>query len=62
MKSEQSKLMKQKKNLGYWKEPEEIKIPRKFPVSLEKAIKTSDAIFTAGVTRKEAVMLYQGVY
>ena len=51
-----------RKNLGHWKEPEEIKILKQFPVSLEKAIETSDAIFTAGVTRKEVAMLYQGVY
>ena len=51
-----------RKNLGHWKEPEEIKSPKQFPVSLQTAIDTSDAIFTAGVTRKEVAMLYQGVY
>ena len=51
-----------RKNLGHWKEPEEIKSPEQFPVSLQTAIDTSDAIFTAGVTKKEAAMLYHGVY
>ena len=45
-----------------WKEPEVIKILKKFPVSLKTAITTSEAIFTAGVTQKEALMLYQGVH
>ena len=50
-----------RKNLGHSKEPEEIKSPKQFPVSLQTAIDTSDAIFTAGITRKEAAMLYHGV-
>ena len=56
------KIDKARKNLGHWKEPEEIKVPKQFPVLLKKAIETSEAIFTAGMTRKEAAMLYQEVY
>ena len=56
------KINEARKNLGHWKEPEEIKIPKQFSVSLEKAIGTSEAIFTAGVTQKKAAMLYQGKY
>ena len=52
------KIDEARKSLGHWKEPEEIRIPKQFPVSLKKAIETSDAIFTTGVTRKEAAMLY----
>ena len=52
---------KAQKNLGHRKEPEEIKVPKQFPVSLKTAITTSEEVFTAGVTRKEALMLYQGV-
>ena len=37
----------------YWKH---------LPVSLKKAIETSEAIFTAGVTWKEAAILYLGVH
>ena len=50
------KIDEARKNLGHWKEPEEIRSPKQFPVSLKTAIDTSDAIFTAGVTRKEAAM------
>ena len=53
---------KVQENLGHWKKPEEIKVPEQFPVSLKTAITTSEAIFTVGVTQKEALMLYQGVY
>ena len=56
------KIDEARKNLRHWKEPEEIKSLKRFPVSLQTVIDTSDAIFTAGITRKEAVMLYQGVY
>ena len=38
-----------RKNIGYWKVPEAIRMPKQFPVSLKTAIKTSEAIFTAGV-------------
>ena len=56
------KIDKARKNLRHWKEPEEIKVPKQFPVSIKTVITISEAIFTAGVTRKEALMLYQGVY
>ena len=56
------KIDEARKNLGHWKEPEEIKSPKQFPISLQTAIDTSDAIFTAGITRKEAAMLYHGMY
>ena len=56
------KIDETRKNLGHWKEPEEIKIPRQFDISLQTVIDTSDAIFSAGLTRKEAAMIYQGVY
>ena len=47
------KIDEARKNLGHWKEPEEIKIPRQFPISLQTAIDTSDAIFTAGIIEKK---------
>ena len=56
------KIDKARKNFGHWKEQEEIKVPKQFPVTQKKAIETSKAIFIVGVTRKEAAMLYQGVY
>ena len=56
------KIDEARKNLGHWKEPEKIKSPKQFPVSLKTVIDTSDTLFTAGVTRKEAAMLYHGVY
>ena len=55
-------MNKAQKNLGHWKEPEEIKVPKQFPVLLNTAITTSESIFTAGVTQQEALMLYHGVY
>ena len=57
-----NKIDKARKNLGHWKEPEEIKDPKQFPVLLKTATETSEIIFTAGVTRKEVAMLYQGVF
>ena len=50
------------KNLGHWKELAVINVPKQFPVSLETAIDTSDSVFTTGVTRSEAQILYQGVF
>ena len=52
----------ERKNLGHWKESEEIKVPKQFPVSLKTTIETSETIFKAGVTIQEASILYQGVY
>ena len=48
--------------LRHWKEPVKIKEPKQFPVSVKTATETSDTIFTAGVTKPEATMLYQGVF
>ena len=56
------KIDEARKNLGNWKEPEKIKNPKQFPVSVKAATEKSEAIFTAGVTRAEAAMLYQGVF
>ena len=56
------KIDKARKNLGHWKEPEEIKEPAQFPVSKTTATETSEAIFTAGVNRQEAAVIYQGVF
>ena len=56
------KIDETRKNLGHWKDSEEIKNPKQFPVSVKTATKASDAIFTVGVTRAEAAMLYQGVF
>ena len=56
------KIDKARKNLGHWKEPEEIKEPKQFLVSKTTATETSEAIFTAGVNRREAAILYQGVF
>ena len=56
------KINKARKNLGHWKEPEEIKEPAQFPVSKATATETSEVIFTAGVNRLEAAVLYQGVF
>ena len=56
------KINRARKNLGHWKEPEEIKILKQFPISLATAIETSEAIYTAPVTQDEALMLHQGVY
>ena len=56
------KINKARINLGHWKTPETTPIPKQFLVSLEKAITTSNAIFTSPVTRPEAKMLYQSVY
>ena len=55
------KIDKARKNLGHWREPEEIKIPKQFPVSLEKAIETSEAIFTAGVKQKSSNIILRSV-
>ena len=55
------KIDEARKNLGHWKEPQAIKIPKQFEQSLETAIKTSEAVFTAGLTRKESVTIFQGV-
>ena len=52
------KIDEARKNLGHQKEPQEIKIPKQFERSLETAIETSEAIFTAGLTRKEAATIY----
>ena len=41
------KIDEVRKNLGHWKEPEEIKNPKQFSVSVKIATETSDAIFTA---------------
>ena len=43
------KIDEARKNLGHWKEPEEIKEPAQFPVSETTATETSEAIFTSGV-------------
>ena len=43
-----------RKNLDHWKEPEEIKVPKQFSVSLKTAIETSEAIFTSGVKQKNS--------
>ena len=56
------KIDESQKNLGHWKEPEEIKVPKQFPVFLKTAITTSESFFTAEMTQQEAFMLYQGVY
>ena len=56
------KIDEARKNLGHWKKPKEIKNPNQFPVLEKTATKTSSAIYTAGVTRAEAAMLYQGVF
>ena len=56
------KINKARKNVGHWKEPEEIKEPAQFPVSKTTATETSEAIFTAGVNRQEVAVLYQGVF
>ena len=56
------KIDKARKNLGHWKEPEEIIDLKQFTVSLKTAVETSEAIFTAVVSQKEAAMLYQKVY
>ena len=56
------KIDKARKNLGHWKEPAEIKEPKQLPVSVKTATETLDVIFTTGVTRPEAAMLYQGVF
>ena len=56
------KIDKARKNLGHWKEPEEIKEPKQFLVSKTTATETSEAIFTSGVNRREAAVLYQGVF
>ena len=52
------KINKVRTNVGHLKEPEQIKVPKHFPVSLKKAIETSEVIFTARVTRKGVTMLY----
>ena len=56
------KIDEARKNLGHLKEPQAIKIPKQYKQSLETAIKTLEAIFTAGLTRKEAATIYQGVW
>ena len=47
------KIDEARKNLGHWKEPQAIKIPKQFESSLKTAIDTSAAIFTAGLTKKK---------
>ena len=56
------KIDEARKNLCHWKEPEEIKNPKQFSVSIKTAIETSEAIFTARVTRAEVAMLYRGFF
>ena len=56
------KIDEARKNLGHWKESDEIKNPKQFPVLVKTATETSEVIFTAGVTRAEAVILYQEVF
>ena len=45
------KIDEARKNLGHWKEPEEIEEPAQFPVSETTATKTLEAIFKAGVNQ-----------
>ena len=56
------KIDEARKNLGHWKELEEIKEPAQFPVPKTTAAETSEAIFTAELNRREAAVLYQGVF
>ena len=56
------KINEARKNLGHWKEPEEIKNPKQFHVSVKAATETLEAIFTAGVTQAEVVMLFQQMF
>ena len=56
------KIDEARKNLGHWKELQEIKIPKQFKQYLKPAIETLEAIFTAGLTRKEAATIYEGVW
>ena len=56
------KIDEARKNLGHWKESKEIKKQNNSPVSVKKLTETLEAIFTVGVTRAEAAMLYQGVF
>ena len=56
------KIDKARKNLGHWKEPEEIKEPKQFLVSKTTATEISEAIFTSGVNQREVAVLYQGVF
>ena len=56
------KIDEARKNLGHWKEPHEIKIPKQFEKSLATAVETSEHIFTADLTRKEAATIFQGVW
>ena len=56
------KINEARKNLGHWKEPPEIKIPKQFEQSLETTIETLEAIFAAGLTKKEAATIYEGVW
>ena len=56
------KINEARKNLGHWKEPENIKVPAQFPVSKTTVTETSEAIFTAEVNRQETAVLYQGVF
>ena len=56
------KINEARKNLGHWKEPDEIKEPAQYLISKTTATETSEAIFTAGVNRQEATVLYQGVF
>ena len=61
-KLEQRKIDERRKNLGHWKDPEEIKEPAQFQVSKTTATKKSEAVFTAVVNQQEAAVLYQGVF
>ena len=61
-KGEDIEIRTTKIDKGHWKELEEIKIPKQLQVSLKTAITISEAIFLAGVTQKETLMLYQGIY
>ena len=56
------KIDKARKNLGHWKEPQVIKLPKQYKQSLETAVDTSENIFTAPLTRKEAATIFQGVW
>ena len=62
IKDQTKKIGEAQKNLVHWKEPEGIKWPNQFSVSLETAITTSELIFMVELTRQEALPLCQGVY
>ena len=56
------KIDEARKNLGTGRSRKRLKKPAQFPVSKTTATETSEAIFTAGVNRQEAAVLYQGVF